>query len=151
MGGFTKIDNGILRSTLWPDLDARNVFLTALFMAEPYELEAPTPQIEVRTLDLTGFVVQPGWYGFVHAAGVGIITQSGILDREAGMRALERLGARELDSRTPDFEGRRLVRVEGGYIVLNFQKYRDRDYTARDRQERWRKRQKEKRDRRDDA
>jgi hypothetical protein len=56
--------------------------------------------------------------------------------------ALERLSAPDPESRTPDFDGRRLVRVDGGYIILNFMKYRDRDTTAAERQQRYRERHK---------
>src|SRR6185369_6362753 len=56
--------------------------------------------------------------------------------------ALERLAAPEQSSRTPDFEGRRLVRINGGYLVLNFIKYRDRDHTTAIRSKRYRERKK---------
>jgi len=136
---FVKLDCGILNSTLWIDADARTVFITALLMAEPYELPGPLPQIEVRTLKETGFTVPPGWYGFVPAAGIGIVRQSGI-DSEQGMAALERLSAPEQESRTPDFGGRRLARVDGGYIILNYDKYRQKDYKNAERQARFRAR-----------
>jgi hypothetical protein len=42
-------------------------------MAHPIELREPMPQYEVGSLKETGFVVPPGWYGFVPAAGPGII------------------------------------------------------------------------------
>jgi len=63
-------------------------------------------------------------------------------DIQHGLDALEKLGEPEQSSRTPDFDGRRLVRVDGGYIVLNFGKYRERDYTAAKRQRRYRERHK---------
>ena len=134
---FVKLDCGILNSTLWIDREARELFVTALLMAEPYEVRTPMEQLQVRTLDKTGFVVPPGWYGFVPAAGVGIIRRAG-LDLEQGIAALERLGSPELESRTPDFEGRRLVRVDGGFIALNFDKYRQKDHTAAERSRRYR-------------
>ena len=55
------------------------------------------------------------------------------MEVEAGLAALERLGRPELDSRTPDFEGRRMVRVAGGYLVLNYMLYRDKDHGAAER------------------
>ena len=136
---FVKLDCGILNSTLWLDADARTVFITALLMASPHELLEAVPQYEVRTLRQTGFFVPPGWYGFVEAAGVGIVRQSGIT-QELGLAALERLGAPESESRTPDFEGRRLVRVDGGFILLNYDKYRQKDYKNAERQARFRAR-----------
>jgi hypothetical protein len=138
---YVKLDCGILRSTLWIDREAREVFITALLMAEPRALEVPTPQLEVRTLNATGWHVPPGAYGFVDAAGVGIVGQAG-LDREIGMAALERLGSPELDSRSQAHDGRRLVRVDGGYVVLNFDIYRDKDHTAAERMKRYRARKK---------
>jgi len=136
---FVKLDCGILDSTLWADRDAKDLFITALLMAVPYELVDPMEQIEVRSLTKTGFVVPPGWYGLVRAAGSGIVRRHG-MEIEAGMTALERLGSPEPDSRTPDFDGRRIVRIDGGYIILNFQKYRDKDHTAADRSKRYRER-----------
>src|SRR3990167_4473400 len=136
---FVKLDCGILDSTLWLDREAREIFLTALLMSDPYELKEPTPQIEVTTLNLTGWVVPPGWYGFARAAGSGLIHRAGI-NQTTGREALERLCSPESVSRTPDFEGRRLARVAGGYIVLNFMRYRDRDYTSADRSKRYRER-----------
>jgi hypothetical protein len=136
---FVKLDCGILNSTLWSEKECREVFLTALLMAEPHELREPSPQIAVDSLQETGFVVPAGWYGFIHAAGVGILHRAGI-GRESGMEALRRLGEPEETSRTPDFGGRRLVRVDGGYLVLNYMKYRDRDYTSAERSKRYRER-----------
>lgn len=136
---FVKLDCGILDSTLWVDRAAREVFVTALLMAQPYELTEEVEQYQIESLELTGWKVPPGWYGFVAAASIGIIRRAGI-EEEVGMQALVRLGNPEAGSRSPDFEGRRLVRIEGGFIILNFQKYRDRDYTAADRARRYRAR-----------
>ena len=140
---FVKLDCGILNSTLWFEREAREVFITALLMAEPYELTEPAPQIEVNSLTLTGWSVPPGWYGFVPAAGVGIIHRAGVSE-DVGRAALVTLGSPEVSSRSPEYDGRRLVRVDGGYIVLNYIKYRERDATTADRSRRWRERQKEK-------
>lgn len=134
---FVKLDCGFLDSSLWVDREARELFITALLMAVPHELKEPAAQIEVRTLAETGFVVPPGWYGFIAAAGAGIVRRAG-MEAEAGMAALERLGAPEPESRTPDFDGRRLVRIAGGYIALNYDHYRQRDYTAKERMKRYR-------------
>lgn len=139
---YVKLDCGIVKSTLWMDREAREVFITALLMAEPTTIEKPTPQLEVRNLNETGWMIQPGAYGFVDAAGVGIIGFARI-DMEAGMAALERLGSPELSSRSQAHDGRRLARIDGGYLVLNFAAYRDKDHTAKDRMRRFRERQKE--------
>lgn len=134
---FVKLDCGLLDSSLWPDREARELFITALLMAVPFELKEATAQLEVRTLEKTGFEVPAGWYGFIGSAGSGIIRRAG-MEMEAGLAALERLGSPEFESRTPDFEGRRLVRVDGGYVALNYSKYREKDHTAAARSKRYR-------------
>lgn len=134
---FVKLDCGILDSTLWIDRECREVFITALLMAEPRELTEPTPQIAVHSTQETGWAIPPGWYGFIRAAGPGIVRRS-LVDMEAGLAALERLGAPDPASRSAEFEGRRLIRVDGGYIVLNFMRYRERDETAAERARRYR-------------
>jgi hypothetical protein len=136
---FVKLDTGVLDSTLWVDRPCREIFITALLMAEPIELTESMPQFHVKAIEPTGFVVPPGWYGFVRAAGVGISNRA-LLEHEVGLAALERLGSSDPESRSKEYEGRRLVRVDGGYIVLNYFRYRDRDHTAADRQKRMRER-----------
>ena len=129
---FVKLDTGILKSTLWMEMAQRNVFLTALLMAEPREFSAPQEQIAVDSLELTGFVVPPGWYGFCPAAGVGIL-RAAIVEREEGMEALRALGEPDVESRSKQFEGRRMIRVDGGYVILNYMLYRERDHDAAER------------------
>jgi hypothetical protein len=136
---FVKLDCGILNSTLWVEREPRDVFITALLMAQPIEIQEPMPQFEVRSLEPTGFMIPPGWYGFVQAAGPGIVRMS-MSDQTAGMDALEKLGAPDPESRSSDFEGRRLVRVDGGYVILNFMKYRDKDNNSAIRSARYRER-----------
>lgn len=138
---YVKLDTGILDSTLWVDRESRDVFLTALLMALPHEIEHSTDALSVREIQPIGWTVPAGWYGMVAAAGAGIVRRAG-LDPEAGLAALERLCAPDPESRTGDFEGRRLARVNGGFLVLNFMRYRDRDTTAAERMKRYRERQK---------
>jgi hypothetical protein len=138
---FVKLDTRILDSTLWVERCSRDVFITALLMAEPWETTEPVPQLEVRSLKPTGFVVPAGWYGLIPAAGIGIIRRS-LLSEKHGYEALEALGCADPESRSDNFEGRRLVRIDGGYVVLNFMKYRDRDYGAAERMKRLRDRKK---------
>lgn len=138
---FVKLDCGILNSTLWVEREPRDIFITALLMAVPRELLHPMPQYKVGAIEETGFVVPPGWYGFVEAAGPGIVRRS-MAEMEPGMIALEKLGNPDPESRSSEFDGRRLVRVDGGYIVLNFMKYRDKDNTAAVRAQRYRDKQK---------
>ena len=140
---YVKLDCGILDSTTWFDKDCRDLFITALLMAIPKEFDEEQPQIEVNSLDPTGWMVPPGWYGFVDAASLGIIHRCGI-PNDRGLEALVRLGAPELESRSQAFEGRRLVRVDGGFLILNYINYREKDHTAAERQRRYRERQKAK-------
>ena len=135
--GFVKLDTALLDSTLWDDRVAREVFITALLMALPFEVKDSIPALGVRTFAKSGFTVPPGWYGIVQSAGVGIVRRS-LVGPEEGMDALERLGSPDPESRSTAYEGRRLVRVSGGYLVLNFIVYRDRDYTTAVRSKRYR-------------
>lgn len=142
---FVKLDTGMLNSTLWVERECRELFITALLMAEPKELTEEAPQIAIRSLEQTGWAVPPGWYGFVAAAGVGIIRRA-VMDHDVGLIALEKLGAPDPESRSLEFEGRRLVRVDGGFIVLNYMKYRERDYTTAERSKRYREKKASQRD-----
>jgi hypothetical protein len=137
---FVKLDADILQSTLWLDREAREIFITALLLSMPRDFTEPIRQISVRSLDETGFTAPPGWYGFAPVSGPGLIHRA-IVELTPGLAALERLGAEEPGSRTPLFGGRRLIRVEGGYVVLNFMAYHDKDHTASERMQRYRKRQ----------
>lgn len=139
---FVKLDCGILNSTLWVDRSRREVFITALLMAQPVELREPTPALHPDRIEPTGFVVPAGWYGFVAAAGPGIIRMA-MCDQAEGLAALAELGSPDPESRTPGHEGRRMVRVDGGYIVLNYMKYREKDNTAAIRAKRYREQKKQ--------
>lgn len=139
---FAKIDTRILDSSLWVDRGIRDIFLTSLLMALPYEVTEPMRQIEIGGFNETGFVVPPGWYGFVSAAAPGLINRA-LLEQEEGMAALRTLGEPDIQSRSQEFEGRRMVRVNGGFIILNFMRYRDRDTTNVERQRRFRERERE--------
>lgn len=146
---YVKVDSALLTSSLWQDPDALKVFFTALLMAYPTEVMEPLPEIGIGTLDETGYMVQPGWYGFVEAAGPGLI-HAACLDREPGMAALRRLTQPDKESRGKEYEGRRLIRVDGGFIVLNYMKYRDKDHTTAERSKRYRDRKKRESSRRGD-
>jgi len=139
---YVKLDCGMLDSTTWFDKDGRDIFITALLMAIPRQFDDPQDQLEVNSLEHAGWTVPPGWYGFVDAASLGIIARCGI-QTSKGIEALERLGSPEVESRSQDFGGRRLVRVDGGFLILNYIRYREKDHTAAERQRRYRERQKE--------
>lgn len=143
---FVKLDTSMLNSTIWFDRVAREIFITALLMAEPYEVRENEPQLNVTHLGETGWCVPPGWYGFVPAAGPAIVRRATLgesaAELAAGIAALERMGSPEPESRSMEHEGRRLVRVDRGYIVLNYFKFRDRDHSTAERSKRWREKKK---------
>lgn len=139
---YVKLECDILNSTLWFQRTAREAFITSLLMAVPYELRESAPQIAVDSLEPTGWVVPAGWYGFVASSAIGILRRAGIEDYDAGMAALMLLGSPEKESRSQDFDGRRMVRIDGGYLILNYIKYRLRDGSSAARSRRWRDRQK---------
>jgi hypothetical protein len=134
---FVKLDSGMLRSTTWIDKDARDVFITALLLAEPQEFTEPVKQLKVSSLDETGWAAPPGWYGFVPASGPGLAHLASVQLQDA-YAALDRLGSPEPESRSQDYAGRRMIRIDGGYLVLNFAKYRDKDHTTAERSRRYR-------------
>ncbi len=115
------------------------IFLSALLLAQPREFEEPVATIEPDSLKADSFVVPPGWYGFVPASGPGIVDTARISLAD-GMKALRTLASPEGESRSQDFGGRRMVRIDGGYLILNFMRYRDYDHTAADRMRRLRER-----------
>ena len=139
---FVKLDTKILNSTTWMDPDACKVFITGLLLAEPFEVREPLQTINVLDTNPAEFVVPVGWYGFVRAAGPAIVHQA-MLEEARGMDALQRLADPDPGSRTPDHEGRRMVRVPGGYLILNYIAHRDRDHSVAERQARFRARQRE--------
>lgn len=139
---FVKLDCGILDSSLWVDRAQREVFITALLMAVPRELTEAFPSLHPETGTVTGWEVPAGWYGLVEAAGPGIVRRS-LLEMTEGMAALVSLTEPDPMSRSDKNGGRRLARIDGGYIVLNFMEYRDKDHTGADRARRYRERLKE--------
>lgn len=138
---FVKLDTRILDSTLWVERECRELFITALLMAEPLEIKQPVEAIKVNSLEPLGFNVPPGWYGFVAAAGPGIARRA-LVSLDDGMKALEKLCGPDPESRCSNYEGRRMARVDGGYVILNYMRYRDKDHTAAERQKRMRERRK---------
>jgi hypothetical protein len=144
---FVKLDCDILDSSLWLFDPERILFLTALCMAVPREFDEPIAQISVRNLCPTGFVAPPGWYGFLRASPMSLIERAKVGGNsdalEQAFEALEQLGNDDIDSRSHAFEGRRLIRVDGGFVVLRFMEFRDHDYKNAERQRRWRERERE--------
>lgn len=99
MAGFTKLFGDILSSTVWlEDSDTRVVWITMLAMA-----------------DATGYV---------GAALPGLAKQAGV-SQDAAECALAKFMAPDRHSRSKEHEGRRIVEADGGWLLLNYKKYRD--------------------------
>lgn len=140
MSWFVKIDCGITDSSLWPQKDCRDIFLTALFMAKPFDIIKQTSAIEISGTGQTGFIIPAGWYGIVRASSIGICNRC-MIDFDRGLKALQTLSEPDPYSRSVKWEGRRMVRICGGFIILNYDDYRKRDVDAAARVRRWRARQ----------
>ena len=120
--GFTKLFNTIVTSTIWrEDNDTRILWITMLAIADHYgEVSGSIP-------------------GLAHIANIS---------EEGCRRAITKLESPDPDSRTPDFEGRRIERIEGGWHILNYELYRkklsadERREYKRIKQAEYRKRQK---------
>lgn len=99
MSGYTKLFSSLLDSTVWQESkETRLVWVTMLVMKDRRQVvEASVP-------------------GLAKRAGVSI---------EEAEAALERLRSPDQYSRTQENEGRRIKDVEGGWIILNGEKYRD--------------------------
>lgn len=63
--------------------------------------------------------------GFVELASVANVAHRAIVSLEEATKAIECLESPDLNSSNPDNEGRRIERVDGGWIVLNAPIYRD--------------------------
>lgn len=95
---FSKLDSGITKSSLWSEpLHVRVVFVS--FLAEK---------------DENGFV----------SAAYSSMQRICNVTKEQFDEAIRILESPDPESRTADFEGRRLQKIEGGWIVLNHEKYR---------------------------
>lgn len=119
---FTKLFSSIITSSIWNENDqVRVVWITMLALS-----------------DANGFVCA-SLGGLAHAARVSK------LDCEA---ALGYLLSPDDDSRSREFGGQRIEGIDGGYLILNYKKYRDlgrkidRDEYLADKQ--WESRQKRK-------
>jgi hypothetical protein len=121
---YVKLSTSILDSSVWEqDPAVRVTWITLLAMADQD--------------------------GMVRSTSGGI-ARNAIIDLDTVKKALATFEAPDPDSRTPDHDGRRIAKVPGGWIVLNYERYRDennadeRAASARARQARYRARQKEK-------
>lgn len=98
MAGWAKLFNSIVTSSVWTEDDATlRVWIAML-----------------ASCDSEG-VVEGSVPGFASLARVSI---------EQMEAAVKKLAAPDSYSRTPDHEGRRLECIEGGWLILNYGKYR---------------------------
>ncbi|MBI3932398.1 MAG: hypothetical protein HY317_03205 [Acidobacteria bacterium] len=111
---FVKLDTNILDSSLWVEpADVRIAFITILAMAGPDGVCPATAPGIARRANLPLDVVE---------------------------RALAVLEAPDPHSRSLAEGGRRVRRVDGGYLAVNYLKYRQRDHTVTERKRRQRER-----------
>ncbi len=126
---FFMLDTGILRSSLWRAAGpVAKVFITALINATPCEFKHP---VDVFDLDgkPTGWQVPPGWYGFVEGSWAALLDDAKPDTFDDGVEALRCLGAEDPRSSSPAFGGRRLVRVDGGLVVLRYDHFAGKDHS----------------------
>jgi hypothetical protein len=64
--------------------------------------------------------------GMVKASRSGLFRASNITQEEFN-KAIVSIEGPDVDSRTPDFDGRRAEKVDGGWVLLNYLKYRERE------------------------
>jgi hypothetical protein len=113
---FTPLWNTLITSSVWQtDKETRLVWITMLAMKDSNgKVEGSIP-------------------GLANLAGVAV---------EECRASLALLASPDRDSRTQEHEGRRIKAVDGGWMVLNHEKYRN---LMADRREYWRNKQKERR------
>lgn len=99
MTGYTKLFGSILASTIWREDDkTRIVWITMLAMSNREGVcEASVP-------------------------GLADFARVSVDDCRA---ALEKLMAPDPDSRSQEHEGRRIAKIDGGWVILNHRKYRE--------------------------
>lgn len=98
MPSYTKLFNSIVTSTIWTEDDkTRILWITMLAMSDQH--------------------------GEVHASIPGLARIAGISTESAEI-AIEKFMSPDPYSRTPDNEGRRITKIDGGWEILNHRKYR---------------------------
>jgi hypothetical protein len=118
--GYTKLFSSIVTSSMWcEDSDTRIVWVTMLALADQY--------------------------GEVQAAVPGLARTSNV-SLEKCVTALKLFSEPDVFSRTKDNEGRRIVEIEGGWKLLNYEQYREK-MSLDDRREYKRVKEAERRDR----
>jgi hypothetical protein len=102
--GFTKLDAGIVDSSIWSaDYPTRIVWIT--------------------------FLAKANHQGFVGASRSGMVRSCNVTAEEFA-EAEKTLGSPDEDSRSLEHGGKRIQKVEGGWIILNYKKYRNYSYSS---------------------
>lgn len=96
--GFTKLSNNILTSSIWSESNNTRIMWITL----------------LASCDAGGYV----------SGSIPGMAQMARLTIEETEAAFEILLAPDKHSRTKDYEGRRLMEVDGGWLLLNYAKYR---------------------------
>jgi len=105
MAGFTKLFSTIVTSSIWSEDNATRVlWVTMLAMADSE--------------------------GVIEASLPGL-ARSANLSMEECSAAVLKLESPDPYSRTPDLEGRRVVKVDGGWSLVNYKKYREKNHPIR--------------------
>ncbi|MFA6271199.1 MAG: hypothetical protein WC657_08420 [Candidatus Paceibacterota bacterium] len=100
---FSKLDSGIVDSSLWAEpLATRVVFVTML--------------------------AKKNYKGEVLTARSGLLRAANVPEPDFD-EAIKCLESPDKDSRSDEFEGRRIEKIPGGWRVLNHYKYRDYTYS----------------------
>ena len=117
MSGYTPLFGSIITSSIWNESnETRIVWVTMLAMAD--------------------------MYGIVEGSAPGLAVVARV-SKEACQKALEILSSPDPDSRTKEYEGRRIIPVTGGWKVVNHTLYRQRAKSRAKDQKRYREKLKE--------
>lgn len=99
-GGYTKLFSDIITSSIWNEDDkTRIVWITLLALSNAH--------------------------GRVHCALPSLAIMSRVKDDECE-KAIKKLESPDRHSRTDTHEGRRIEKTEGGWLIINYEKHRNR-------------------------
>ena len=101
--GFTKLDSGILDSSIWN---------------EP---------VSVRVV-WVAFLAKSNMNGVVRVCYDNMLRVCNVTKKEFD-HALSVLESPDVNSRSPEYDGRRIERMDGGWFILNYLKYRQYTYS----------------------
>jgi hypothetical protein len=99
MSGYTKLDSEILTSTIWGEsMGIRLTWITMLALADKN--------------------------GEVHGSIPGLARLAGVPEEDC-REGVSKFLAPDPDSRSKEYEGRRIQEIDGGWLLLNHAKYRE--------------------------